>query len=85
MGALVTFVIIFAAGWIDGDPSRTWPIIAATIILSGEEVPSEWILPQPTITEENLEQYIQADMPPRHYALCGCENMPGYPERWGGE
>jgi len=24
-------------------------------------------------------------MPPLHYALCGCENMPGFPERWGGE
>ncbi len=21
-------------------------------------------------------------MPPLHYALCGCEEMPGYPERW---
>ena len=28
---------------------------------------------------------IQTDMPPQHYALCGCEDMPGYPERWGGE
>jgi ribose transport system substrate-binding protein len=24
-------------------------------------------------------------MPPLHYALCGCEDMPGYPEDWGGK
>jgi ribose transport system substrate-binding protein len=24
-------------------------------------------------------------MPPLHYALCGCEDMPGYPETWGGK
>lgn len=61
------------------------PIIAAEMILSGEEVPAEWILPQPPITQENLDQYVQTNMPTQHYALCGCENMPGYPERWGGE
>ena len=61
------------------------PIIAADMILSGEEVPSRWILPQPTITEENLARYVQPNMPPLHYALCGCEEMPGYPEVWGGE
>lgn len=55
------------------------------MILSGEEVPSEWVLPQPVVTEENLEQYLQPNMPPQHYALCGCEDMPGFPERWGGE
>lgn len=68
-------------------PTFQWrtPIIAATMILSGEEVPSEWILPQPAITEENLDQYVQTNMPPQHYALCGCEDMPDYPERWGGQ
>lgn len=68
-------------------PTFQWrtPVIAATMILSGEEVPSEWILPQPAITQENLDQYIQTNMPPQHYALCGCEEMPEYPERWGGE
>jgi ribose transport system substrate-binding protein len=60
------------------------PVIAATRILSGEEVPKEWILPQPTVTEENLDETSQPDMPPLHYALCGCEELPGYPERWGG-
>lgn len=68
-------------------PNFQWrtPIIAATMILSGEEVPAEWVLPQPTVTQDNLEEYLQPNMPPQHYALCGCEDMPGFPERWGGE
>jgi ribose transport system substrate-binding protein len=62
------------------------PIIAATRILNGEEVPKEWILPQPAVTEENLDDVLAEEegLPPLHYALCGCEDMPGYPERWGG-
>ena len=65
-------------------PTYQWrtPILAAVMILNGEEVPSEWVLPQPFITDENLDQYLQPDMPPLHYALCGCEDMPGYPEDW---
>jgi len=68
-------------------PNFQWrtPIIAATMILSGEDVPAEWVLPQPTVTQDNLEEYLQPNMPPQHYALCGCEDMPGFPERWGGE
>ncbi len=58
------------------------PVIAATMILSGEEVPEEWILPQPAITQDTLTDYSDTSMPPLHYALCGCEEMPGYPERW---
>jgi ribose transport system substrate-binding protein len=59
-------------------------VIAAVRILKGEEVPKEWVLPQPTITQENLDQYVDPNMPPLHYALCGCEEMPGYPGNWGG-
>ena len=58
------------------------PVIAATMILSGEEVPEEWILPQPAITQNTLADYNDSSMPPLHYALCGCEEMPGYPEVW---
>jgi ribose transport system substrate-binding protein len=57
-------------------------IIAADRILSGQEVPKEWVLPQPKVTQENLDQYIKEGMPPLHYALCGCEEMPGFPEVW---
>ena len=59
-------------------------VIAAVRILKGEEVPKEWVLAQPTITQDNLDQYVDPNMPPLHYALCGCEEMPGYPENWGG-
>ena len=57
-------------------------VIAATKILKGEEVPKEWVLPQPKITNDNLDDYVQPDMPPLHYALCGCEDMPGFPAPW---
>ncbi len=85
----------FLAKWQEKDltaiaptyPTFQWrtAIIAATQILSGEKVPGPiWYLPQPTITVETLDKYTQANMPPQHYALCGCEDMAGYPEVWGG-
>lgn len=69
-------------------PSYQWrtPIIAAVRVLKGEAVPGpEWILPQPAITQETLDSFINTDMPPLHYALCGCEDMPNYPAAWGGK
>jgi len=61
-------------------------IIAALETLKGEPVPApEWNLPQPTVTADNLDSYINAKMPPLHYAMCGCEDMPNYPARWGGK
>jgi ribose transport system substrate-binding protein len=69
-------------------PTYQWrtPIIAAVRILKGEAVPGpEWILPQPAITQETLDSYINPAMPPLHYVLCGCEDMPNYPEAWGGQ
>ena len=57
-------------------------VIAAVKVLKGEEVPKEWVLPQPAITQDTLDQYVDPDMPPLHYALCGCEDMPGYPDVW---
>jgi ribose transport system substrate-binding protein len=67
-------------------PTFQWrtPIIAGMQIMNGEEVPAVWRLPQPIITNENLDQYVQPNMPPLHYAMCGCEEMPDFPERWGG-
>jgi ribose transport system substrate-binding protein len=60
-------------------------VIAATDILSGKQVPKEWILPQPTITADNLAQYLRPGMPPLFYSTCGCQNMPGFPQDWGGK
>lgn len=68
-------------------PTFQWrtPVIAAMRIMEGEQVPEIWRLPQPTITSENLDQYVQPNMPPLHYAMCGCEGMPDFPARWGGQ
>jgi ribose transport system substrate-binding protein len=65
-------------------PTYQWrtPVIAALRILDGKQVPSPWKLPQPTITQDNLDQYADPDMPPLHYAMCGCAGLPGYPKRW---
>jgi ribose transport system substrate-binding protein len=65
-------------------PTYQWrtPIIAALRVLNGEPVSSPWKLPQPTITQDNLGEYIDADMPPLHYAMCGCTDLPGYPQGW---
>jgi ribose transport system substrate-binding protein len=60
-------------------------VLAAVKVMKGEEVPSEWVLPQPAITQDTLADYVDPNMPPLHYALCGCEDMPGYPETWGGK
>lgn len=68
-------------------PTYQWrtPILAALSILNGEAIPGPaWNLPQPAITNENLAEFVNPDMPPLHYAACGCEGMPNYPERWGG-
>ena len=68
-------------------PTYQWrtPVIAAVRILKGEEVPKTWTLPQPAITQETLDANLKPGLPPLHYALCGCEELPGYPQRWGGE
>ena len=82
----------FLQKWSDDDltavaptyPTYQWrtPVIAAVRILSGEQVPAEWNLPQPKITEDNLDDYLNPDMGPLFYALCGCQEMPGFPENW---
>jgi ribose transport system substrate-binding protein len=69
-------------------PTYQWrtPIIAALRVLNGEPVPGpEWVLPQPAITADTLDDFINESMPPLHYAMCGCEDMPNYPAAWGGK
>ena len=82
----------FLQKWSDDDltavaptyPTYQWrtPVIAAVKILNGEQVPEAWNLPQPKITEETLPDYLNPDMGPLFYALCGCQEMPGFPENW---
>ncbi|RFU82245.1 ABC transporter substrate-binding protein [Streptomyces triticagri] len=68
-------------------PTFQWrtPVIAALRILDGKQVPKEWKLPQPTVTQDTLDTYLEDGMPPLHYAMCGCDKMPGFPEAWGGK
>lgn len=69
-------------------PAYQWrtAVIAAVKILKGEPVPGPtWILPQPVITSKELPKYVNDKLSPLHYSMCGCETMPGYPERWGGK
>jgi ribose transport system substrate-binding protein len=66
-------------------PNFQWrtAIIAAERVLSGEAIPGpEWVLPQPSITADTLDKFINTSMPPLHYAMCGCEDFPDYPARW---
>src|SRR5699024_12122227 len=35
------------------------PVLAAQKILSGEEVPAEWVLPQDPITQDQLAEYLE--------------------------
>jgi len=67
-------------------PTYQWrtAVDAAVKISKGEEVPKKWTLPQTEITKDNLDQYLDDKMPPLHYAMCGCKDLPGYPSRWGG-
>ncbi|PDP89284.1 ABC transporter substrate-binding protein [Glycomyces fuscus] len=60
------------------------PVLAAGMILAGEEVPSEWVLPQEPIREDELDEYLErnAEMPSLHYAKFGGEDLPGFPEAW---
>jgi ribose transport system substrate-binding protein len=69
-------------------PAYQWrTAVQATLkILEGKPVPApEWILPQPVITKDNLAKFVNAKLSPLHFSMCGCEDMPGFPERWGGK
>jgi ribose transport system substrate-binding protein len=69
-------------------PTYQWrtAVIAAVRVLKGEQVIGpKWKLPEPSITQDNLANYLNPAMPPLHYAMCGCEKMPDYPKRWAGK
>lgn len=60
------------------------PLLAAEMIFKGEEVPTEWVLPQSPITAEDLDEYLDRNkgMPDGHYAKFGGEDLSGFPEVW---
>ncbi len=61
-------------------PSFQWrtALLDATMILSGQKVPKEWILPQPSITNDTVKQYVQPDLPDTYYVLSSGDSIPGY-------
>lgn len=60
------------------------PLLAFEKIFAGEEVPSEWVLPQSPITADDLADFLERNegMPDGHYAKFGGEDLPGYPQVW---
>ena len=60
------------------------PLLAAEMIFDGQQVPSEWVLPQDPITADELDEYLDRNegMPDGHYAKFGGEDLPGFPEVW---
>ncbi|RLV56206.1 ABC transporter substrate-binding protein [Aeromicrobium phragmitis] len=60
------------------------PLLAVQKIFAGEEVPTEWVLPQSPITEDDRDEYLAANegMPDGHYAKFGGEDLPGFPQAW---
>ena len=66
-------------------PNYQWrtAIAAAEDILEGTEVPQRWIVPQPAIrTAEERDEEIADDLGPLFYALCGCSDLPNYPQAY---
>ena len=65
-------------------PTFQWrtAALAAVMILQGEPVDARWVLPQPHVTQENLDQFYLPDMPPLYYAMSGAEDMDNWPEVW---
>lgn len=60
------------------------PLLALEMIANGEPVPTEWVLPQVPVTEDDRDALIEANegMPDGHYARFGGEDLPGFPDAW---
>jgi ribose transport system substrate-binding protein len=65
-------------------PTFQWrtAVLAAVMILQGEEVDARWVVPQPYVTQDNLDTYYLPDMPPLYYALSSAEDMDNWPDVW---
>lgn len=65
-------------------PTFQWrtAVLSAVMFLQGKKVQHQWVMPQPDVVQDNLDKYYNPDMPPLHYALCGCEDMKNYPDSW---
>ncbi len=65
-------------------PTFQWrtAVLAAVMILQGEPVDARWILPQPNVTQANLDTFYLPDMPPLYYAMSSAEDMTNWPDAW---
>lgn len=67
-------------------PSYQWrtALLAAEMVFKGRPIPTEWILPQPSIEKRDLASYLAKNkgMPDGHYAFFGGEDLPGFPQVW---
>jgi ribose transport system substrate-binding protein len=57
-------------------------IIDAVDVLSGTSVPKDWVDPQTTILPSQMSKYANSTLPPKFYAMCGCQGMPNFPQAW---
>ena len=59
-------------------------LLAVKQIFAGEQIPSEWVLPQKSIQLDELQTALTLNdgMPDGHYARFGGEDLPGYPTVW---
>ena len=59
-------------------------LLAVQKIFAGEEIPKEWVLPQKSIQQDELQDALTKNdgMPDGHYARFGGEDLPGYPTVW---
>ena len=65
-------------------PTFQWrtAVLAAVMFLQGKTVQHNWILPQPDVTAENLDQFIGTGMPPLYYVMSSAEDMTNWPDAW---
>ena len=65
-------------------PTFQWrnAVLAAVMFLQGKTVQHHWVLPQPSVTAENLDKYVGSGMPPLYYVMSSAEDMKNWPDAW---
>lgn len=65
-------------------PTFQWrtAVVASVMFLQGKTVQHNWVLPQPSVTAENLDKYVGTGMPPLYYVMSSAEDMKNWPAAW---
>ena len=58
---------------------------AAELLRRGVEIAAAPVGEREGLIKATLANYVDPKMPPLHYAMCDCKDLPGYPQRWGGK